>query len=406
MSDAKRLKSNRLKLDAGIEARQLETVDNADSVEEYYEKILNAGDVEKALAEYGGNYEKVADEFLEKTRLQGADLGFLFVAVALQCIRIYVINKLTAVEKANSHGGREDKLHNLQEKLFDKLGKSGEVDGIDLYVPFEAIITMRGVPYDATAPFSEEIKKLKLFKGANHRFSTLGHDPLIGLVFGTANILTNTITTNNRFLLTTNRVIYDDSMKNPKIGPLVSTARMLEAAVDRFKEDKRSVAAAVIKQLIHIATDIYTPKGIQLPGTMLFLSNAHVEKLTDYMSTGDLVKVGASAGMAALINTLISAVHGCKLLFENNEDNRFSKDLYQTRTKKIITYSNFIASSSSIISAALTKDVRKLDIGGMIILVIRLFNDAQFITKLEYEYVNSGMREIYEKKYSDISLYY
>ncbi len=406
MSDAEKLKQNRAKHELGFEMRTLDTIDNAGSLESYYESVLTSGDIDKALAEYGESYDKITEEFLEKTKLQGADLGFLFVGVALQCIRIYVINNLTEIEKANSKGGKEDKLHDLQDKIFEKMGKGGPAEVFDLYASFDAIVSTRGVPYDATAYFSDEIKKLKLFKGANHRFSTLGHDPFLGLIFGTANILTNTITTNRKIILKTNAVYYDDLLKNPKIGVVVPTTAMMKAAGDRLKDDKKSVVAAVIKQLIHIATDLYTPMGIALPGAGLMLDNTSVEKLTDYISTGDLLKIGASAGISALINTLISAIHGCKLLFEDDESDKFAKDLYQARTRKIVTYSNCIASTSNLITTAVTKDTRSLDIGGLIITITRLFSDIRFLTKLEYEYINSGMSEIYEEKYADISLYY
>ena len=58
---------------------------------------------------------------------------------------------------------------------------------------------------------------------------------------------------------------------------------MLSAAGKRFEDDKKSVVAAVIKQLIHIATDLYTPCGITLPGAGLVLSNSSVEQLTEYI---------------------------------------------------------------------------------------------------------------------------
>ena len=83
------------------------------------------------------------------------------------------------------------------------------------YASLEHIITKIGVPYDATAGLTEKNlsalkakertwdldlsemipnEKISLFKGANHRFATLGHDPILGLIFGTGNIMTNTIT--------------------------------------------------------------------------------------------------------------------------------------------------------------------------------------------------------------------
>ena len=129
---------------------------------------------------------------------------------------------------------------------------------------------------------------LKLFKGANHRFSTLGHDPILGLIFGTANILTNTITCVRTPIITTNHVIYDFNYKNPKIGMGASTSTTLKKSLERVNEDAGAVVAAVMKQVIHIGTDMYTPCGIQLPGANLLLSNTNAEKITRYISTGEI----------------------------------------------------------------------------------------------------------------------
>ncbi len=43
---------------------------------------------------------------------------------------------------------------------------------------------------------------------------------------------------------------------------------------------------------------------IQIPGANLILSNTQVEKLTGYISSGDIFKVGTSAKLADLINLL------------------------------------------------------------------------------------------------------
>ena len=48
---------------------------------------------------------------------------------------------------------------------------------------------------------------------------------------------------------------------------------------------------ALIKQVIHIGTDLYTPKGIQIPGANLVLSKKNAERLTKYISTGDIIKI-------------------------------------------------------------------------------------------------------------------
>ena len=130
-----------------------------------------------------------------------------------------------------------------------------------------------------------------------------------------------------------------------------------------------------------------------------------MELLTEYISTGDVIKVGASAGVSVLINTIISAVHGCKLLFQDDGE-EFSKELYQARTRKIIMYSNVIASSSNVIASAIAKDIDNLDIGGLLVTLYRVFNDAKFICKLEYEFLNCGLSKIYNEKYLKIADYF
>ena len=172
---------------------------------------------------------------------------------------------------------------------------------------------------------------------------------------------------------------------------------MLINSGKRVVEEPSAAAAALIKQIVHIGTDLYTPCGIQLPFANLALDKAHVEKLTEYVSTGDVLKVGAQAGMAVLINWLIAALHGCSLIFKDDASD-YAFDLHQTRTKKIILISNTLATSSSVIQAAITKNPKCLDLGGAAVLVYRLFTDLSFIARLKEEYVNSKLDEIYDTR--------
>ncbi len=369
------------------------------SICSYYQSILSDEEVEKAILEYRDNMDVISKRFEEKTKLQGYDIKFLMFATMLQCTRIYLINELTRIEKANIKNGREDWLHDKQNQILNKFGNGEKKEVNNYYASLDMIITSRGVPYDATR---YKNTNYHIFKGANHRFSTLGHDPIAGLIFGTANILTSTLTTEK---LKTYHVKYDNRFKNPSISSLGSTIKMLEAAASRFNGDIKSIVAAVIKQLIHIMTDLYTPCGIQLPGANLILSKNNVEKLTQYVSTGDIIKVGTSTGISILINTIIASVHGSKLLFEDDDEN-FSEELYSIRTKKIIIYSNVIASSSNIIHTALSKNISKFDLGGFLVTCYRVFNDSNFIDKIKYEFLNSEVSTIYEEEVKGIELYY
>ena len=358
--------------------------------------------VEKSVREYGENLQHIDREFRERTRLQDADVAFVVAATMLQVARILIINSLTEVECAGAGNVKEHALHDFQGRVFSGFDDRMPRESNHLFASKHHILNSRGVPYDATR---YEAENIGLFKGANHRFATLGHDPVLGLVFGTSNIMTNSITCvkdTNVFgigarIPATYSVSYDAFGKNPQIGAPAGTVEMLVAAGRRVVSEPDAAAAALIKQLIHIGTDLYTPCGIQIPFANLILDKTHTEALTKYVSTGDVLKVGAQAGMAALINWLIAALHGCTLIFKDDGSD-YCTEMYQARTKKIILLSDTIATSSSVIRALIKENPECLDLGGAAILIYRLFSDVRFIAKLKEEYVQSELNKIYDER--------
>ena len=191
--------------------------------------------VEKSVREYGENLERINREFKERTRLQDVDAAFVVAATMLQVARILIINSLTEVECAGAGNVKEHALHGFQGRVFAGFDDRMPRESNRLFASKHHILNSRGVPYDATR---YEAENIGLFKGANHRFATLGHDPVLGLVFGTSNILTNSITCvkdTNVFgigarIPTTYSVSYDAFGKNPQIGAPAGTVEMLVAA--------------------------------------------------------------------------------------------------------------------------------------------------------------------------------
>lgn len=366
---------------------------NIDILNSNIDKIINET---KRVESIAANSEKIiADldkEFENLTGLNKVDFPFLFLATALQCIRIYLINNLTKIDKAGNKNKTENTLHKVQKRVLKKFDNGNRDEPSKFYAPLNQIIFNRGVPYDAQNFLDT---KYNLFKGANHRFSTLGHDPILGLIFGTANILTNTITCNDKFLITTNHVVYDSAQKNPKIANFTSTILMLDNAINRFNDDIKSFVAALIKQILHIGTDLYTPCGIHIPFSNLLLDKKNVEELAKVVNTGDIIKLGMSMKISLWINTLISLLHQLmydKKIYEN-------RDIYSVKTKKIIMYSNAIASTSNIIWVAINlkggnqKVLKQLDIGGLMVTIYRLITDIDFIMKVKEEFVLGGFRK-------------
>lgn len=364
-------------------------------------------------------------EFELQTGLAGNDIKFLFAAVALQLARIVLLNEITKIEKAGK-GIKEKKLHEIQEKMLKRFRADGDDQDYLYYSSLSHIVSTKGVPYDATEFFTEESKgklsnkgidwvnqldeymlekKIDIFKGANHRFATLGHDPILGLIFGTGNIMTNTISCVKRQrimgtieipMLQTNHVIYTSDFKNPRVGTYASTQMMLQQTIERTIDQPEVFVAALIKQIIHIGTDLYTPCGIQIPGANLILSKKNTEKLTKYISSGDLVKAGFAAGFAELINLLIKTLH--TLMYDPSES--ASRELYEVRARKIITYSNVIATGSNVIwvggnvLGGNKSALRQLDLGGLIVMIRRLMSDSEYIRKVKEEFVFGGFRKM------------
>ncbi len=373
------------------------TLNNMTIIENEAERVADVAHNAKEIL------DNLDEEFEKQTGLNGSDMAFLFFATAMQCARIFLMNKLTQIEKAGQGNKKEDFLHKVQNKVLKNFDDGKQLKPKKYYAPRNQIIFGRGVPYDVTAYGSDKIKELKIFKGANHRFATIGHDPIIGLIVGTTNILTNTITCVKTPIVSTFHVSYDANLigktlkiQDPQISSPASTILALKYVTERCLNDTASVVAAVIKQIIHIGTDLYTPMGIQLPAANLILSNKNVEQLTSYISTGDVIKAGASAGLSVLINFLISTVHS--LMYD--ETKYSNRDVYNVKTRKIIMYSNTIASASNIIWVGANMlggneaAVKDLDIGGIIITINRLLTDTEFIRKVKEEFVLGGFNKL------------
>lgn len=115
--------------------------------------------------------EELDQKFSEVTKLTKTDIKFLFIAIGLQCLRQYILPN-SSLRLSSQEG---DKLvENVVPKSLQE-------------------ILLGSVPYDATARTIDFLESSGL-SGANHRFKTLGHDPVFGWIFGPVNIITDSLT--------------------------------------------------------------------------------------------------------------------------------------------------------------------------------------------------------------------
>lgn len=319
--------------------------------------------------------EDLDKQFEDCTGLTAKDISFLFVAVALQIIRQYIFTKFperlddqTAAE--NTRGHKEEhsgRMHRYYEPSLDEI--------VSNPVPFDANIGANGA--------------LAGGKQMGHRVTALGHDPLLGLVVGTANIATATLT-NNRFQ---SYHIYTNDRGRDYFSHNANTAMVFSKTADKLLyrglEGKKIIGASLVKELVHLNSDINSKNSLPLPIIPVINAGLAADLAKMGFDMCNVVTVGKQAGYSILINTLVYMLHGA--LYDESIDN--NRRLYEVRTRKILSYSNIIASSSNLIytgvNMALGNEsaLRSLDFGGLIVTVYRVATDARMIRKIKQEFI-------------------
>lgn len=357
----------------------------------------------------------IDSQFAQATKLNKTDIAFLFAATALQCIRWIALPSLDLdfkqtppSERLTSQQGAQ--IEKQQQKSFledhqqdaivaSSLGFFGWNEIIGAPVPYDA---MEGSEqYSILGDFSP--KGTQLY-GKNHHVATLGHDPLLGWVFGTMNIMSRTVTIKD--FSSYNVEMYDRTQKEgsliffqnnrQSITTPTSLPLIVGSCLYSFTEDNKRLFAAVARQGMHFTSDAFTKMGLPIPllsatraQDLLELGWNSVEAEKVIKKVGrNLAVVGAQAGLSILINFIIKSLHF--LYFDGNVDNQQELDLYEVKTRKILSYSNAIASGSNILYVALSQDIQKLDIGGIMVTIYRLITDHKFITSIKKEFLEQS----------------
>lgn len=301
--------------------------------------------------------DKLDRQFQEKTKLNGRDIVFLFLCVALQCARQYLLTN--------------DKL-----RLTAVQGDTLVEDTIGQIMPLKwQDILFQSVPYDALKT-SSHVTDTGL-AGTTHRYRTLGHDPILGWIFGTANIMTNSLTKSD--IITTYQVSNMTIVRHYPQG----TIGMLNKAAQCAQRDPMLLTAATVRQAIHFGSDYFTKQGLPVP--LVATVNNDLAKAMIAKGHIDMWSIMRGAALSALINQLIATIH--RLFYNEEQDGTLS--MYEIRTRKILSYSNIVATNSNILITALTKDLSKLDVGGAMVTLYRLVSDYKFIHEIKREFLKN-----------------
>ena len=307
--------------------------------------------------------------FEDKISLNSKDIAFLFVAIGLQLARQHFIPQLTNSSQRPNDKDAADKTCGHDKEHSDRSHR--------YYNPSLEQIISNPVPFDATYGSNGALKGGGKF---GHRGKTLGHDPLIGVVVGTANIATSTLTT-------TDLQSYHITTKDKKdyFKSKADTIKIFEKSADKLlyqgKDGKLKMATSLIKEIIHLNSDVNSKNSLPLPIISIFDPKL-ASLLAEYgFDMANFIWVTKHAIYTNYINMIISMVH-CSFY-----DDSMDIDLYQVKTRKIVNYSNVVASSKSLVSTFVTEDFTKLDVGGLLITIFTLIKNEKFIRKVKEEFV-------------------
>lgn len=346
--------------------------------------------------------DELEEQFEKQTDLNPTDIKFLFFATSLQVTRwilIALVNRLLSKNIDELRVKHNDSSIKQMEKTlredYKKNHKNCAHERSKKY-PTWLEIVFEGVPYDVTVgspAFGENMS------GGNHRVRTLGHDPVLGWIFGVMNIISSTITLDNY------RTFEIERIKGRKRwSSETNLINGFAMAYDSINEDIHRLPAAVFAQAVHLKSDVFTKMGLPVPVLETFSSelagNLYKSNYDLLCLSKDVAIVGSQAFFSILINMIISLIHG--LYFDPVKYD--SRDVYEVKTRKILLYSNIIASSSNLIWTGVNLEsgnadaIKDLDIGGLLVTIYRLINDVDFILKIKEEFVLGGFTNLVKGK--------
>ena len=191
---------------------------------------------EEELLENALAVRRLNEEYNQIHRLDKFDVA---IAVAAGLLAGAVDILLVGIPQKTPGGLKAGPLSNYIRDAFDKKFPPDEMEKL-------ANSKVSKVPYDAQDNRNTTVN-VEGLSAYYHRLLSLGHDPLLGFVFGVADILSGRMTTID------------------KAGKVVS--QVMENYADRTEAD---VFAAIAKQIVHLKSDMTTSMGLPAPLMSLF----------------------------------------------------------------------------------------------------------------------------------------
>lgn len=407
---------------------------------ETLEKCNDSIDRTVAICEHSEYiFTQLDEEFAEKTRLGKKDIPLLFLAVALQMLRWILLpnldlvhSKISKDERLKSNEVKKGGIYkgkrsgsNYEKPEINKILKNNpekyreeeeeyrkKIQGNGRYKYLSWIeILLHAVPYDAMDG-SEHIliKKINLVGkttfispigtrlcGKNHHVATLGHDPVLGWVFGTMNIASGMITFCDLQTYPVNACTQLDKWKqNVDYLHPSNLYEMINYCIDSFKEDSKRLPAAIARQAMHMKSDKYTKDGLPIPLLPPDKAQELINKGWNSNEAERLLKkitknvgiIGMQYTLAELINLIIRSIY---LVLNSGDD---GVGFNSVKAEKILKISQIIAEGSNVAVVVATRNLSTLDIGGIVSMLHKIAFESETRSQIETEFMKSKFEDI------------
>lgn len=417
-------------------ARVEDTVNWDDLVRKSYEQcssrnvtidnLLNEKDIRYGMKEI----EDIENSFSSYTGLTAKDMAFLATATTLQSARWFILQKMftlaakganaaakavtggakavtsSTATKAISTGTRSaiNTVTTISEvvgttKTFGQLIKRVSGSGSNAEAKDEGVnaavspdkgttwngqrawrdIIMERVPYELLSVGNAQ--EAYGIGAADYTSHILGEDETWGTIFGTMNILTDTVTFDN---YNTYRVARKPDLH---IVEKISMKQMFMDAIKAVNEDMMRLPVAVYTQMMHQQGKSLTEAEFLSTFAEQRISTLYTNQYDMFTKSKKMLLVGDQAMIASLINMTIGLYH--TLQYNPRKDGSFEQ--YESRTRTILSMSNAMSAVGNSVFTVATQNWLALDAGGMIIAFNRIMNDSMFSTRLKEEMIKEKM---------------
>ncbi len=359
--------------------------------------IMTEHEIDMSTDAFMRKYDRLVYEFENKTKLNKLDLTIMVFAAGIQVLRWAMISNSSLLgDIARPDAANVDKWVDNARNAATNATQT-IVDNVPFLPPTlpELVqgLFLHQVPYDAISRSERFMLAhpgvMPGLSGSNHRYKTLGHDPIAGFIFGTANIATKTISVNEPLQL-----FPSYHVKDMKIDACTDMYHILKWTTEMVAEHPEIVGGALITQAVHIGTDVFTKAGLPIPlinvispETSRFLMGHHIDTLS----------VARSAALAIMVNKIVEMFH--KLFYDKRTG---QANLHEVKTRKVVMYSNVMSSLLNVGYVAGTGDMNHLDIGGIAVTLWRVLTDRKRIKQIKAEFIERELDNDFQKQEDEI----